>query len=134
MLPLSPVARTQHSFDGEKILLNFRPATPGHVTLVYGIILPLFRRKGKFPLPLLLTTSRVALVSEVVQLCAPHTCMAYFLAPKSPSYPPCSGSCEHTILPLDIWAACGSQSHTWNDGCGDNSELFHAMRWSIVIG
>ncbi|GFT67369.1 hypothetical protein NPIL_308841 [Nephila pilipes] len=86
MLPLSPVARTLHSFDGEKILLDFRPATPGHVTLVYGIILPLFRRKGKFPLPLLsLTTFRVALVSEVVQLCAPHTCMAYFLAPKSGS-------------------------------------------------
>ncbi|GIZ02413.1 hypothetical protein CEXT_763791 [Caerostris extrusa] len=39
----SPVDRTQYSFDGEKILLNFRPATPGHVTLVYGTVLPLFR-------------------------------------------------------------------------------------------
>ncbi|GIY11226.1 hypothetical protein CDAR_52941 [Caerostris darwini] len=43
MLPPSPVDRTQYSFDGEKILLNFRPATPGHVTLVYGTVLPLFR-------------------------------------------------------------------------------------------
>lgn len=58
MLPFSPVERTLHSFDGEKILPNFRPATPGHVTLVYGIILPFFRRKGKFLLPVVLPLSR----------------------------------------------------------------------------
>lgn len=48
MLLSSPVAPALHSSHGEKFLINFRPDIPGHVTLVYGIILPILRRKGRF--------------------------------------------------------------------------------------
>lgn len=62
MLLSSPVAPALDSSHGKKSLLSFRPDIPGHVILVYGIILPILRRKGRFSF-----TSPVSLQNEFIK-------------------------------------------------------------------